>query len=107
MRTTLTAEQIAAGERPLWVRHMKNYFFDTLVDQIDPGGADDEITDEIEAAAKAVVCKHYGHFIENDHCGLPAHRRCEVCDKRFPDAEIGPKEPGWPNPGSPVSEVPS
>lgn len=71
--------------RPRWTRELIWFMGDELIDEKYEypmnGGPDDDILDEIEAAVKAILCRHYGHEIENDQCGIPEHRYCVWCNR--------------------------
>lgn len=76
-------------EVPDWVRALSRFLNDTLVDSINEDGSEDEITDKVKDAAMAVVCGHYGHLVTNDHCGIPDHRYCEICEQSMASVPIG------------------
>jgi hypothetical protein len=82
-----------AWERPKWVKELRTFLTDTLIDHIDPDGADDELTDAVELAAMSVVCGQYGHGVVDDHCGIPEHRYCCWCGQMMPNIEPGNYHP--------------
>lgn len=76
-------------ERPKWVVELRDFLQHHIIDFIAKDGSDDEVTDKVTEAAMAVVCAHYGHWVENDHCGKPDHRYCIWCFRGFPEITPG------------------
>ena len=76
-------------DRPQWVRELRRFLNDDIIEFIAEDGSDDEITNQITDAAMAIVCGCYGHYVEQDQCGNPEHRYCLWCQKRFPNIEVG------------------
>lgn len=74
---------------PKWVKALKLFLDDTIIDSIAEDGSEDAITDKVTEAAMAVVCAEYGHCVEDDQCGIPDHRYCLICGKRMPSIPIG------------------
>ena len=73
------------SDRPRWAKEIVWFLSDTIIDEKygwPPDDSADAITDEIEAAVKAILCKHFGHVVEDDQCGIPAHRYCVWCYRR-------------------------
>lgn len=77
------------SELPKWVTPLKRFLVDTIIDYLPLDGSDDAITDKVTDGALAVVCAEYGHIVENDHCGIPDHRYCEVCGKSMSGVPLG------------------
>lgn len=72
-------------DRPRWAKEITIFLSDTIIDEKygwPPDDSADAITDEIEDAVKAILCRHFGHEIEDDQCGIPEHRYCVWCHKR-------------------------
>ena len=70
--------------RPHWTVAVQQFLLDTVMD--DPSwpddGSDDALSDELEEAVAAILCRHYGHEVIDDVCGIPSHRFCVYCRKR-------------------------
>ena len=87
-----SGDMVERPTRPKWVKEVSRFLGDTIIDEkyeYPMDGEDDEILDEIEMAVKAILCKRYGHEIENDQCGIRSHRYCVWCGRR--ELEIYPK----------------
>lgn len=76
-------------DRPKWVRSLATFLNDTIVDDLAEDGSEDDVSDRVTEAAMAVVCAHYGHYVEEDHCLKPDHRYCLWCQRRFPGIPVG------------------
>lgn len=70
-------------ERPKWVKKLSDFLQDEVVMFLAEDGSDDEVYGKVTETAMAVVCAHYGHWVEDDHCGKPDHRYCIWCSGRF------------------------
>lgn len=42
----------------------------------------------IENLWNKVCCTVFGHFVVDDHCGIPEHRFCTWCTRRQPNATV-------------------
>ena len=83
---------LAVPERPIrpdWAKRFTQYMNNDLVDLIPEDGSDDDILDAVTDAATAVLCRTYGHHVENDQCMIPSHRYCVWCSKGMPNIEPG------------------
>jgi hypothetical protein len=80
-------------ERPQWVRKLRDFLNDDIIEFIAQDGSEDAVTDRVTDAAMAVVCNEYGHYVEQDQCGISAHRFCLWCFKAMPDIELGNYRP--------------
>ena len=74
------------SNRPQWTKEIQRFLGDTIIDAkygwpMDDGSADD-LSDEIEAAVNAILCREFGHEIEDDQCMIPEHRYCAYCYRR-------------------------
>lgn len=69
-------------DRPRWARELQRMISDEIIDD-KYGWPDDDsadpILDEIESAVSMILCKHFGHEIIDDQCGIPEHRYCAWC----------------------------
>ena len=65
-------------ERPPWVQTLRDFLNDGIYEPLDDDDDDEgfEVADRVVAAAMAVVCDHYGHYVIDDHCLRPDHRLC-------------------------------
>lgn len=76
-------------DRPRWARGLQRLITDEILDDKYGWPADDSadpILDEIEAAVLPILCRHFGHEIIDDQCGIPEHRYCAWC--RRPAAHL-------------------
>lgn len=76
-------------DRPKWVRELRTFLDDTIVDFLPEDASEDEISERVREAAMAVVCGHYGHYVEQDQCNNPEHRYCLWCQEAFPNIPVG------------------
>lgn len=82
-----TASPVAA-ERPKWVKVIHAFLVDGIIDdefEYPMDGSQDFILDEIERVVNEVMCRQFGHEIEDDMCMKPEHRYCVWCRRREPD----------------------
>lgn len=76
-------------ERPPWVKATRDFLADKVIEHLADDGSEDDISDEVTKAAMAVICGHYGHWVEQDQCMNPDHRYCIWCGRNFPRVEPG------------------
>jgi hypothetical protein len=70
------------NDRPKWTQAIRMFIGDEILDEkygYPMDGSDDELSDEIERAVNDILCRHYGHDIQNDQCMKPEHRYCVYC----------------------------
>lgn len=61
---------------------------DNLFRSLDAKGVHDKYLDLITAGFEhthEAACSILGHHVEDDHCGIPSHRYCIYCSRRFPN----------------------
>jgi hypothetical protein len=75
--------------RPQWAKRLGWMADDVIDPKYDwPEGRSpeqeqaDRVLDEVEAAIKAILCREFGHEIEDDQCMKPEHRYCPWCGLR-------------------------
>ena len=69
------------SDRPKWTKAIQFFLGDTVMDdkyEWPDDGSADELLEEIEASVNAILCRYYGHQIEDDMCMKPEHRYCVV-----------------------------
>jgi hypothetical protein len=83
------ADRRLGQPRPQWVKALHQFVHDGIIEDqhgYPMNGNDDDVLTAIEAAVDEVLCRLYGHQIEDDQCGIPAVGFCIWCGKRESDA---------------------
>ncbi len=75
-----------------WWRSRLGFWYWVTEEIVLPKWIPESIAEPIYARLErslAAVCWARGHLVDDDHCGIPAHRFCCRCGNRFPNAPIG------------------
>lgn len=75
-------------DRPQWTRAIQRFLGDTIIDEeygYPMDGSHDDLLDELESVVNEILCREFGHEIEDDQCMIPEHRYCVSCGRRATD----------------------